>query len=90
MGLAFEESGARLKAAITQSGAWKTLTGYATSASNGIKSAFAGIKEGISSKLSGVGSAVKAGLSNVGSIGSTVMTTAASMIPAPCFGAVPI
>ena len=83
MGLAFEESGARLKAAITQSGAWKTLTGYATSASNGIKSAFAGIKEGISSKLSGVGSAVKAGLSNVGSIGSTVMTTAASMIPAP-------
>lgn len=83
MGLAFEESGARLKAAITQSGAWQTLTGYATSASNGIKSAFAGIKEGISSKLSGVGSAVKAGLSNVGSIGSTVMTTAASMIPAP-------
>ena len=79
MGLAFEESGARLKAAITQSGAWQTLTGYATSASNGIKSAFAGIKEGISSKLSGVGSAVKAGLSNVGSIGSTVSMGAGAL-----------
>lgn len=83
MGLAFEESGARLKAAITQSGAWQTLTGYATSASNGIKSAFAGIKEGISSKLSGAASAVKAGLFTVGSIGQIVMTAAAAMIPLP-------
>ena len=83
MGIAFEESGARLKAAITQSDAWQTLTGYATSAASGIKGAFAGIKEGISSKLSGAASAVKAGLSTVGSIGRTVMTAAANLIPQP-------